>query len=160
MIAVLGAGASDHAPELAETHGLTVANDNSPMQVVISGAKSRLPDALAHAKELGLRAMELDVTGAFHSPMMAGAVPEFERALADVTFTQPTSTTVISAVTAQPFTDPRRELADALTMPVRWREVMLTLHELGAERFVDGGPGRVLTGLAKRTLSGVELVNA
>ena len=60
----------------------------------------------------------------------------------------------------QPFDDPRRELADALTMPVRWREVMLTLHELGAERFVDVGPGRVLTGLAKRTLSDVELVNA
>jgi [acyl-carrier-protein] S-malonyltransferase len=45
-------------------------------------------------------------------------------------------------------------------MPVRWREVMLTLYELGAERFIDVGPGRVLTGLAKRTLSGVELVNA
>lgn len=161
MIAVLGAGASEHAPEIAEAHDLTVANDNSPVQVVISGATSRLPDALGHANELGLRAMELDVTGAFHSPMMAGAVPEFERALADVTFTPPAEgTTVISAVTAQPFTDPRRELADALTMPVRWREVMLTLHELGAERFVDVGPGRVLTGLAKRTLSGVELVNA
>ena len=161
MIAVLGAGASDHAPEIAEAHDLTVANDNSPVQVVISGATSRLPGAVAHAKELGLRAMELDVTGAFHSPMMAGAVPEFEGALADVTFTKPADgTTVISAVTAQPFTDPRRELADALTMPVRWREVMLTLHELGAERFVDVGPGRVLTGLAKRTLSGVELVNA
>jgi malonyl CoA-acyl carrier protein transacylase len=63
-------------------------------------------------------------------------------------------------VTAQPFTDPRRELADALTMPVRWRETLLTLHELGAERFIDVGPGRVLTGLAKRTLSDVELVNA
>jgi len=160
MIAVLGAGASDHAEEIAEAHDLTLANDNSPQQVVISGAQSRLPDALAHAKELGLRAMELDVTGAFHSPMMAGAVPEFERALADVTFREPAATTVVSAVTAQPFTDPRRELADALTMPVRWREVMLTLHELGAERFVDVGPGRVLTGLAKRTLSGVELVNA
>jgi [acyl-carrier-protein] S-malonyltransferase len=160
MIAVLGAGASEHAPDIAEAHDLTVANDNSPMQVVISGAKSRLPDALAQAKEMGLRAMELDVTGAFHSPMMAGAVPEFERALADVTFSEPASTTVVSAVTAQPFTDPRRELADALTMPVRWREVMLTLHELGAGRFVDVGPGRVLTGLAKRTLSGVELVNA
>jgi len=161
MIAVLGAGASDHASDIAEAHGLTVANDNSPMQVVISGAKSRLPEALAHAKDLGLRAMELDVTGAFHSPMMAGAVPEFERALADTAFGEPADgTTVISAVTAQPFTDPRRELADALTMPVRWREVMLTLHELGAARFVDVGPGRVLTGLAKRTLSGVELVNA
>ena len=161
MIAVLGADAAERAPEIAEAHGLTVANDNSPKQVVLSGARSRLPDALAHAKDLGLRAMELDVTGAFHSPMMAAAVPEFERALADVTFREPAEqTTVISAVTAQPFTDPRRELADALTMPVRWRETMLALHELGAERFVDVGPGRVLTGLAKRTLSGVELVNA
>jgi [acyl-carrier-protein] S-malonyltransferase len=161
MFAVLGTGASEHAPDIAEAHDLTVANDNSPLQVVISGDKSHFPEAMAQAKELGLRAMELDVTGAFHSPMMAGAVPEFERALADTTFTDPTDgTTVISAVTAEPFTDPRRELADALTMPVRWREVMLTLRELGAERFVDVGPGRVLTGLAKRTLSGVELVNA
>ncbi len=131
------------------------------MQVVISGATSRLPDALAHAKELGLRAMELDVTGAFHSPMMAGAVPSSSAPWPTrLSRARPSGTTVISAVTAQPFTDPRRELADALTMPVRWREVMLTLHELGAERFVDVGPGRVLTGLAKRTLSGVELVNA
>ena len=159
MVAVLGRGASDHAPEIAEVSGLVVANDNSPQQVVLSGAKDRLPAALAHAKELGLRATELDVTGAFHSPMMASAVPEFERALAATTFTTPRAT-VVSAVTAQPFTDPRRELADALTMPVRWRETMLTLHALGAERFIDVGPGRVLTGLAKRTLSDVELVNA
>ncbi|HWE11473.1 MAG TPA: ACP S-malonyltransferase [Solirubrobacteraceae bacterium] len=158
MIAVLGAGASEHAEEIAESNGLVVANDNSPQQVVISGSRERLPDALAHARELGLRAMELDVTGAFHSPMMASAVPEFERALQDTTFT-PSNVTVVSAVTAQPFTDPRRELTDALTMPVRWRETMLTLRELGAERFVDVGPGRVLTGLAKRTLSDVELVN-
>ena len=160
MFAVLGAGASEHAEEIAEAHDLTVANDNSPQQVVLSGDKARFAEAMAQAKELGLRAMELDVTGAFHSPMMAGAVPEFERALAEVTFREPADTTVVSAVTAQPFTDPRRELADALTMPVRWREVMLTLHELGAQRFVDVGPGRVLTGLAKRTVSGVELVNA
>jgi [acyl-carrier-protein] S-malonyltransferase len=159
MIAVLGAGASDYADEIADAHDLTVANDNSPQQVVISGARDRLPEAVTHAKELGLRAMELDVTGAFHSPMMASAVPEFERALAETTFATPT-TTVISAVTAQPFTDPRRELADALTMPVRWRETLETMYELGAERFVDVGPGRVLSGLAKRTLSGVELVNA
>ena len=159
MIAVLGKGASDHALEIAEAHDLAVANDNSPQQVVISGAVERLPAALAHAKELGLRAMELDVTGAFHSPMMASAVPEFTRALADTTFTTP-SVTVVSAVTAQPFTDPARELADALTMPVRFRETLETLHELGAQRFVDVGPGRVLSGLAKRTLTGVELVNA
>ena len=68
--------------------------------------------------------------------------------------------TVLSAVTAEPFDDVRRRLAEALTMPVRWRETMLALRDLGAERFVEVGPGRVLTGLAKRTLSDVELVNA
>jgi malonyl CoA-acyl carrier protein transacylase len=159
MVAVIGAGASDHAEEIAAASQLTVANDNSPLQIVLSGAKARIPAAIDAAKALGLRAMELDVTGAFHSPMMSGAVPEFRAALDRVSFAVP-RTTVLSAVTAAPFTDPRAELADALTMPVRWREVMLAAHELGAERFVDVGPGRVLTGLAKRTLSDVELVNA
>jgi [acyl-carrier-protein] S-malonyltransferase len=159
MVAVIGAGAADHADEIAEASSLTVANDNSPMQIVLSGAKASIPAAIDCAKTLGLRGIELDVTGAFHSPMMAAAVPEFERALADVEFREPL-TTVISAVTAKPFADPRRELADALTNPVRWREVMLTMQALGARVFVDVGPGRVLTGLAKRTLKDVELVNA
>jgi [acyl-carrier-protein] S-malonyltransferase len=159
MVAVMGAGAADHAQEIADASKLTVANDNSPMQIVLSGARSSIPAAVEAAEALKLRAMELDVTGAFHSPMMAAAVPEFERALAGVEFREP-ATTVISAVTARPFSDPRRELADALTLPVRWREVLLAMHVLGARRFVDVGPGRVLTGLAKRTLKGVELVNA
>jgi [acyl-carrier-protein] S-malonyltransferase len=159
MLALLGAGASERGPEIAAGHELTVANDNSPMQVVLSGARANLPGAAQQAQELGLRAMELDVTGAFHSPMMASAVPEFTAALERTTFTPP-RVTVVSAVTARPFTDPRRELADALTMPVRWRETMLALHRLGADRFVEVGPGRVLTALAKRTLRDVELVNA
>jgi [acyl-carrier-protein] S-malonyltransferase len=159
MLALMGAGASEQAAEIAAAHDLTVANDNSPMQVVLSGERANLTDAAEQARELGLRPIELDVTGAFHSPMMAAAVPEFREALARTTFAEPRCT-VVSAVTAQPFTDPQAELADALTMPVRWREVMLTLQELGAQRFVDVGPGRVLTGLAKRTLKGVELVNA
>jgi len=159
MLALIGAGASERAPEIALAAGLSVANDNSPQQVVLSGAAANLPLAAEHARELGLRAMELDVTGAFHSPMMAAAVPEFSRALAGATFTVP-RTIVVSAVTARPFEDPRRELAAALTMPVRWRETMLTLRELGAARFIDVGPGRVLSGLAKRTLKDVELINA
>ena len=159
MIAVLGAGASDRGPEIAEAHDLVLANDNSPLQVVLSGPAANLPAAIEHAEELGLRAMELDVTGAFHSPMMASAVPEFTAALAHTNFATPRAT-VVSAVTARPFEDPRRELADALTMPVRWRETMLALQDLGAQRFVDVGPGRVLSGLAKRTVKGVELVNA
>ena len=159
MVALVGAGAADHASEVAAAAGLVVANDNSPQQVVLSGARSAQPTAIAEAKERGLRAMALDVTGAFHSPMMASAVPEFAAALAEITFAEP-EVTVLSAVTAEPFTDPARELADALTMPVRWRETLLAMHEGGAERFVEVGPGRVLTGLAKRTLSDVELVNA
>ena len=159
MLALLGVGAAEHAESLAEAHGLAVANDNSPQQVVLSGARAALPGAARTAGELGLRAMELPVTGAFHSPMMAGAVPEFAAALDRVQIDSP-RVTVLSAVTAEPFDDVRRRLVEALTMPVRWRETLLALHARGAERFVEVGPGKVLTGLAKRTLRDVELVNA
>jgi [acyl-carrier-protein] S-malonyltransferase len=159
MLALLGAGAAEHAAELAHAHGLAVANDNSPQQVVLSGDRAAFADASAAAKELGLRPMALPVTGAFHSPMMAEAVPEFEAALARVEIATP-RVTVLSAVTAAPFEDVRGQLAQALTMPVRWRETLLAARELGAERFVEVGPGRVLTGLVKRTLKDVELAHA
>jgi [acyl-carrier-protein] S-malonyltransferase len=156
MLALLGKGAADHATELAEAHGLTVANDNSPQQVVLSGAKDALPNAADAAKELRLRAVELPVSGAFHSPMMAAAVPEFEAALQRVTISEP-RVPVLCAVTAAPFDDVAAQLTEALTKPVRWRETMVALHELGADRFLEVGPGRVLSGLVKRTLSDVEL---
>ncbi|MBV9606490.1 MAG: ACP S-malonyltransferase [Solirubrobacterales bacterium] len=160
MLALLGAGAADHAAELAEANGLSVANDNSPQQVVLSGDRAGFAGASAAAQELRLRAMELPVTGAFHSPMMAEAVPEFSEALAKVEVTSPRDVTVLSAVTAAPFEDVRAQLAQALTMPVRWRETLLALRELGAERFLEVGPGKVLTGLVKRTLRDVELAHA
>lgn len=159
MIALLGADAAERAEEVAQPHGLSIANDNSPQQVVLSGARAALPAAEQTARELGLRAMILPVTGAFHSPMMASAVPEFERALAQIEL-EPASSTVISAVTAEPFDDVRARLAQALTGPVRWRELLLALHARGVTRFVEVGPGKVLTGLAKRTLKDVELVSA
>ncbi len=157
MLALLGAGAADHAAELAEAHGLSIANDNSPAQVVLSGARSALPQAAAGAKELGLRAVELPVTGAFHSPMMASAIPDFAAAL-ERAHVEPPCVPVLSAVTAEPFEDVRHQLVEALTSPVRWRETLLALHSLGAERFMEVGPGRVLNGLAKRTLRDVELI--
>jgi malonyl CoA-acyl carrier protein transacylase len=160
MLALLGKGAADHADELAEAHGLAVANDNSPQQVVLSGDRSGFEAASAAAKGLGLRAMELPVTGAFHSPMMAEAVPEFAAALERVEVSAPLDVTVMSAVTAAPFEDVRAQLAQALTMPVRWRETLLAMHEQGADRFVEVGPGRVLTALVKRTLRDVELASA
>jgi malonyl CoA-acyl carrier protein transacylase len=158
MVALLGPGAADQAAALAQAHGLAVANDNSPQQIVLSGERGALPSAIAAAKELGLRAMELPVTGAFHSPMMEPALPEFRAALDRVDIREPL-VPVFSAVTAQPFDDIRARLAQALIAPVRWRETMLAIHERGVERFVEVGPGRVLTGLAKRTLRDVELVH-
>jgi [acyl-carrier-protein] S-malonyltransferase len=162
MLALIGKGAADHAPELADNNGLSVANDNSPQQVVLSGARDALPGAAAVAEELGLRAIDLPVSGAFHSPMMRDAVPEFEKAVNDVKISEP-RVKVLSAVTAAPFADTAdiaAQLTAALTNPVRWRETLIALHERGADRFVEVGPGRVLTGLVKRTLRDVELVSA
>jgi malonyl CoA-acyl carrier protein transacylase len=161
MVALLGAGATEAAGELARAHGLAVANDNSPQQVVLSGARTALAGAAEAAKAIGLRAIILPVTGAFHSPMMASAVPAFRAALDATELAPPLAgATVLCAVTAEPFDDVRERLAQALTMPVRWRETLLALQRRGVERFVEVGPGRVLTGLAKRTLRDVELVSA
>jgi [acyl-carrier-protein] S-malonyltransferase len=159
MIAVLGRDAAQRAPDLAAEHGLAVANDNSPQQVVLSGPREALGAAAAGAEALGLRAMILPVTGAFHSPMMEPATGAFRDALARVEVRDGTAT-VISAVTAEPFDDVRARLLEALTRPVRWREVMLALRARGVDRFLEVGPGRVLTGLAKRTVRDVELVSA
>jgi malonyl CoA-acyl carrier protein transacylase len=151
MLALLGAGAADQAHELAEAHGLAVANDNSPQQVVLSGARDALPAAAEDAESRGIRAMQLPVTGAFHSPLMEPAIAPFAAALERVDV-RPPRVSVLSAVTAEPFDDVRRRLAEALIAPVRWRETVLALHAAGAEEYIETGPGRVLSGLVKRTL--------
>jgi [acyl-carrier-protein] S-malonyltransferase len=153
MVAVLGK--SDAAPRVANRLKLTVANDNAPGQVVLSGPEQVLNQAIAELKEAGMRTMRLRVQGPFHSPAIADAVPEFRAALAATKVSTP-RVPVVSGTTAQPFDDIRRRLAEALVSPVRWRETLLKLHELGARRYVEAGPGSVLTGLVKRTLDDVE----
>ncbi|MGN6188287.1 MAG: ACP S-malonyltransferase [Conexibacter sp.] len=159
MLALLGKGAAEHAAAVADAAGLTVANDNAPNQVVLSGAKDAFAAAIDAAREHGLRAVPLPVTGAFHSPAMAGARPELETALAAIDFHAP-AVTVVSSITTEPFDDVRARLADALTMPVRWRETLLALRAQGVERFVETGPGTVLTGLVKRTVPDAEALSA
>lgn len=159
MLALLGTGAAERAAQVAEPHGLTVANDNAPNQVVLSGSRGAFDEATVTAKGLGLRAVPLPVTGAFHSPFMAEAVPEFQAALAQIDF-KPARIEVVSSTTTAPFDDVAARLADALTLPVRWRETLVALQQGGATRFVEAAPGKVLTGLVRRTLSDVEAKTA
>jgi malonyl CoA-acyl carrier protein transacylase len=153
MLAVMG-GREAVGP-IADSLRLTLANDNSPRQVVLSGDRIALRTASKLAEEAGMRAIELPVAGAFHSPAMRGAVPQFRAALAEVDF-RPPRVPVLCCLTAQPFDDVRGRLADGLVSPVQWRDVVVGLHEKGVTRFVETGPGRVLTGLIKRTVSDVE----
>ena len=153
MLAVLGKGEGGSA--VARRLGLTVANDNAPGQVVLSGPAEALAEARRELKQAGLRTIPLRVRGAFHSPAMAPAVPVFRAALAEVECAPP-RVPVLSSTTARPFDDVRRRLAEALVTPIRWRQALIALHRRGVRRFLEAGPGNVLTGLVRRTLDGVE----
>jgi [acyl-carrier-protein] S-malonyltransferase len=142
----------DEAGKLAERFDLTVANDNSPEQVVLAGSKDALDRAAEQASAEGTRTRLLPVAGAFHTPAMNPAATKFRAALERVAFKQP-QVPVFSGVTAALFDDFRRRLAQAIIRPVQWRETLLSLEGWGVERFVEVGPGKVLTGLVRRTLS-------
>ncbi|MFN2617481.1 MAG: ACP S-malonyltransferase [Thermoleophilaceae bacterium] len=153
MLAVRGSAGD--VEETAARHALALANDNSPEQVVLSGAEEGLEAALSELRERKLRAKRLPVRGAFHSPAMQPAVPRFRALLEQVELREP-AVPVFSCVTAAPFDDVRARLLQALTSPVRWLDVLRGLRALGAERFVETGPGKVLTGLVRKSLDGVE----
>jgi [acyl-carrier-protein] S-malonyltransferase len=153
MLAVIG-GTIEDAEAIAEAAGITVANDNAPGQVVLSGPRDGLARAEEVARERGTRTLPVDVAGAFHSPSMEPAVGPFREALAEADLGEP-AFPVYSCASAAPFADVREELASALTRPVRWRETVLALHDAGATRFVEPGPGQLLARMGKRILKGV-----
>ena len=153
MLALVGATLED-AQAIAAEGGVTVANDNAPGQVVLSGSLEDLDKTEQIANERGTRVIRLDVAGAFHSPAMAPSVEPFRAALDEVEIAEP-AFPVFSCASAAPFTDVRAELANALTSPVRWRETVIAMHEAGAPSFVEVGPGKVLARMGKRILKGV-----
>jgi malonyl CoA-acyl carrier protein transacylase len=158
MLALLKAS-EDQSEALATRHNVSLANDNAPGQVVLSGSPAALDAVREDAEAQGLRALPLGVAGAFHSPQMQGAVEPFRTALTEVVFDTP-RIPVISCATAALFTDPAVELAEALVSPVRWRETMTVLDSLGVESYIDVGPGRVLSKLASRCIKGANATTA
>jgi [acyl-carrier-protein] S-malonyltransferase len=130
-----------------------VANDNNAGNIVISGDKAAVDRAIEKAKELGARAIPLNVSAPFHCPLMQPAADEMAAALASATIVAP-AVPVIANVTARPERDPeaiRRLLVEQVTGRVRWRESMEWMAtEGGVTRFVEVGSGKVLTGMAKR----------
>ena len=155
---VLRAG-RDQASEIAERSGLALANDNAPEQVVLSGDEEALEVARGLAEEAGVKAKQLPVAGAFHSPAMQPAVDSFTEALDAVEIREGTAP-VYSCVICAPFDDVRKRLAEALVNPVRWLETMQALHDAGVRRFVEPGPGNVLSGMVRRSLEDVEVETA
>jgi [acyl-carrier-protein] S-malonyltransferase len=154
---MLAVRARDRAPveQVAARTNLSVANDNSPDQLVLSGALAALDEAETLLREQRVRAKRLPVAGAFHSPLMEPAVEPFRRLTEHVEVRAP-RVPVLSCVTAAPFEDVREQLVQAIVSPVRWTEVMSALRELGATRYVETGPGRVLTNLVRKSLDDVE----
>jgi [acyl-carrier-protein] S-malonyltransferase len=130
-----------------------VANDNNAGNIVISGDKAAVDRAIEKAKELGARAIPLNVSAPFHCPLMQPAADEMAAALAGAAIHVP-AVPVVANVTARPETDAevlRRLLVEQVTGRVRWRESMEWMAgEGGVTRFAEIGSGKVLTGMAKR----------
>jgi [acyl-carrier-protein] S-malonyltransferase len=158
MSALLGAEI-DQAEALARecaaaTGGVcVVANDNAPGQVVISGTRAAIDKAPEIAKAKGIkRAMALNVSAPFHSPMMQPAADRMAEELARVTI-RPPAVPVVANVTAEETSEPetiRRLLVEQVTARVRWRESVLAFRGLGVETTVEAGGNKVLTGMVKR----------
>jgi len=144
------------ASALAAEYGLTLANENSPQQFVLSGSLPAIEGAQAAAKGSGIRAKKLAVAGAFHTAAIGSGVEPFRAALEEIEF-RPPQAPVISSTTAEPFGDDAPYvLAASLTSPIRWTAVLAELDERGVTRYLDVGPGKVLAGLVRRTIDGAE----
>ena len=156
MLALLGADINQ-ANELCQKSDCFVANDNCPGQIVLSGLLSNLTAAKIQAEQMGLkRVIPLAVSGAFHCPLMHSAGEKLAQALKEVQFKQP-QMPIYFNVLAQPqnntelFAD---LLLKQLTQTVRWRE---TIQNMTETDFVECGPGKVLSGLVKRTKDNVQI---
>ena len=151
MAALLGFDRAQLEMAIEQAPDVVLANDNNAGQVVISGTPKAVEAILSQVKSK--RAVRLNVSGAFHSPLMADAAAQFKTILDAVPF-ESAQIPVLSNVDPTPSTDPavlKDRLNRQMTGAVRWREISLQLPQEGVDRVVEVGPGKVLTGIIKRT---------
>lgn len=144
---------------ISATENVVIANDNSDGQVVISGEPNAVDEVVSEVK--AKLAVPLKVSGAFHCPLMAIAASEFTQVLEGVNFNT-AQIPVLANVDPTPSTDAdtiKQRLIQQMTGGVRWREIMLQLPSEGVTEVIEVGPGKVLTGLLKRSLKNVNLIN-
>jgi [acyl-carrier-protein] S-malonyltransferase len=152
MISIMGATA-EQLQTICQKAGITVANINSDAQVVLSGLKTGIAVAAQTAAELGVKAIVLNVAGAFHSPLMASARTKLADVIDGVAFQSP-SLPVLSNVTGKLHGSDPAAIKDAMlrqvTESVRWCDCVRCAIGAGVKDFVEFGPGKVLSGLVKR----------
>jgi [acyl-carrier-protein] S-malonyltransferase len=162
MIAIVGASPAQ-LEELCAKTGCTVANINSAAQQVLSGSKDAVASAAAVAKELGIkRAMPLATAGAFHSKFMEPAREKLAAVLDGIVFSAP-KIPVLSNVTGKPHSDDpgaiKAMMLEQVTGTTNWAADIETAKTLGVTRFVEFGPGKVLSGLIKKIDASLTTVN-
>ena len=139
-----------------------VANYNAPGQVVIAGSPDGVAAASEHARSLGAKkVMPLQVSGAFHTPYMTSARERLREAIADAD-PRDTEVPVVANVDALPHQEGKewsRLLSAQLSSPVRWKHCLLQLEDLGVTGYAELGPGGVLTGMVKRTVTGARTIS-
>ncbi|HEX8805282.1 MAG TPA: ACP S-malonyltransferase [Acidimicrobiales bacterium] len=154
MAALAGADLDTAARLCAAVDDVWIANDNAPGQVVVAGTAEGMAAAAERAPEVGVRRLKvLDVGHAFHTPLLADAAAGLRPLLDRLAFRPPTAP-IVANTDAEPHTDPAAwpdQLTRHLVEPVRWRGCQQALAA-GAGTFLEVGPGRVLAGLAKRTV--------
>jgi len=161
MAAIIGL---DEAPlaEVCQQTGTTIANLNCPGQIVISGAKDELSQAVELVKGRGAhRAIPLQVSGAFHTPLMQPAVDGMAEIIATLNFNNPT-VPIVGNTTAKPLTTAeavKEELLNQLCNCIQWQRSVEYMVNDGVSAFIEIGPGKVLAGLIKRIDRGVKIIN-
>jgi [acyl-carrier-protein] S-malonyltransferase len=159
MVALMRFKRQELEQGIASNSDVVIANDNSEQQVVISG-KPEAVDAIV-AKVKAKKAIELKVSGAFHSPLMNEAARKFEQLLETVNFSE-AKVPVLSNVDPFPSvnaTELKQRLVKQMTGGVRWQEIMLQLALEQVTKAIEIGPGKVLSGLLKRTCKEIDLQN-